>query len=388
MANFLKDKKINFERIIAFFLLVFSLFFITGILAYKAQGGNIKPQHFLQALVAGTYKLLGLSGALFGLILILIWSARWFLAGFITKPGLKALGIFGLILSGCGLSGVVAKASGGEAGGILGTLMAERVGAILGTTFSLIVFSVLLVSSLLIATNWLFVDEFKEILAQAPKDKAFLNSPNPNVTIEEEKALAGPEINKEEPKEIKLEEKPPEKKIEFKPIKINLDKDLPWKEKEIEETKNTEKKEIEREEEKPEQEKEPLIVIEDAKLKEKIVVKPLLPKPEKEEKEPAIEIPRPVKIEPKKEEKEKEPRKEKSKIDTSLIDEAAKLVINSGRASITLIQRNLGISFSEASRLIDELENLGVVGPYKGSLAREILITLDEWESKRVKEKI
>jgi S-DNA-T family DNA segregation ATPase FtsK/SpoIIIE len=56
-----------------------------------------------------------------------------------------------------------------------------------------------------------------------------------------------------------------------------------------------------------------------------------------------------------------------------LLEEAIKLVVESGRVSTSLLQRRLGIGYPRASRLMDQLEEEGVIGPAEGSKPREVL---------------
>jgi S-DNA-T family DNA segregation ATPase FtsK/SpoIIIE len=56
-----------------------------------------------------------------------------------------------------------------------------------------------------------------------------------------------------------------------------------------------------------------------------------------------------------------------------LLEEAIKLVVESGRVSTSLLQRRLGIGYPRASRLIDQLEEEGVIGPAEGSKPRQVL---------------
>jgi len=63
-----------------------------------------------------------------------------------------------------------------------------------------------------------------------------------------------------------------------------------------------------------------------------------------------------------------------------LFDEAVKIMIESGRGSVSLLQRRLSIGYGRASRLVDQMSLAGIVGDHKGSVAREVLITLEEWE--------
>ena len=56
------------------------------------------------------------------------------------------------------------------------------------------------------------------------------------------------------------------------------------------------------------------------------------------------------------------------------------MVIREGRGSVSLLQRALGIGYGRAARLIDFMAEDGIVGPYNGSQAREILMSLEQWE--------
>ncbi len=66
-----------------------------------------------------------------------------------------------------------------------------------------------------------------------------------------------------------------------------------------------------------------------------------------------------------------------------LFDDAVRIVIETKRGSVSLLQRRLNVGYSRASRLIDQMALAGIVGDYKGSQAREVLLTLDQWEAIR-----
>jgi DNA segregation ATPase FtsK/SpoIIIE, S-DNA-T family len=66
-------------------------------------------------------------------------------------------------------------------------------------------------------------------------------------------------------------------------------------------------------------------------------------------------------------------------IDDPMYDDAVRLVLRSGVASISMLQRRLKIGHSRASRLIDFMELSGIVGPHIGSKTREILVEPDEY---------
>lgn len=64
----------------------------------------------------------------------------------------------------------------------------------------------------------------------------------------------------------------------------------------------------------------------------------------------------------------------------ALFNEAMKLVVRHQQGSISLIQRRLKVGYARAARIIDELEAAGVVGPFDGSKAREVLMDETELE--------
>ncbi|MDR3602449.1 MAG: DNA translocase FtsK 4TM domain-containing protein [Desulfosporosinus sp.] len=73
---------------------------------------------------------------------------------------------------------------------------------------------------------------------------------------------------------------------------------------------------------------------------------------------------------------------EKSAPEDEHFYEAAKLFIDSGTASVSLLQRRLRIGYTRAARLMDLLEEKGVVGGYEGSKPREVLMTRGQLEMK------
>jgi len=67
-----------------------------------------------------------------------------------------------------------------------------------------------------------------------------------------------------------------------------------------------------------------------------------------------------------------------------LYDQAVQIVIEAKQASVSLLQRRMRIGYTRAARLIDAMEAKGVVGPYEGSKPREVLMTMEQYQQRRV----
>ncbi len=63
-----------------------------------------------------------------------------------------------------------------------------------------------------------------------------------------------------------------------------------------------------------------------------------------------------------------------------LLPDAAELVLDTGSASVSMIQRRLRVGYTRAGRLIDMLERRGIVGPYEGSKSRQVMVKPEEVE--------
>ncbi len=66
--------------------------------------------------------------------------------------------------------------------------------------------------------------------------------------------------------------------------------------------------------------------------------------------------------------------------DDEMYNQAIEIVLEHQRGSVSLLQRRLGIGYGRAARLIDQMAEDGIVGEYKGSQAREVVLTLEQWE--------
>ncbi len=66
------------------------------------------------------------------------------------------------------------------------------------------------------------------------------------------------------------------------------------------------------------------------------------------------------------------------------LDEAIEAVIEAGQASTSYLQRRLKLGYGRAARLIDTMEQLGVVGPYEGSKPRQVIMTKQDWYERKL----
>ena len=67
-----------------------------------------------------------------------------------------------------------------------------------------------------------------------------------------------------------------------------------------------------------------------------------------------------------------------------LVDDAVEVILDTKQASVSMLQRRLKLGYARAARIMDEMEELGYVGPFQGSKPREILITRERWESEKI----
>ena len=69
-----------------------------------------------------------------------------------------------------------------------------------------------------------------------------------------------------------------------------------------------------------------------------------------------------------------------------LLPAAIEVVLELGQASVSMLQRRLKLGYGRAARLVDQMEEKGVVGPFEGSKPRQLLITKEQWQEMQFKQ--
>ena len=66
-----------------------------------------------------------------------------------------------------------------------------------------------------------------------------------------------------------------------------------------------------------------------------------------------------------------------------MLPAAVDVILETGQASVSMLQRRLKLGYARAARIVDEMEEKGIVGPFQGSKPRSILITKEQWELRK-----
>ena len=70
-------------------------------------------------------------------------------------------------------------------------------------------------------------------------------------------------------------------------------------------------------------------------------------------------------------------------IGDEMLPAAVDVILETGQASVSMLQRRLKLGYARAARIVDEMEERGIVGPFVGSKPRAILVTKEQWEAMR-----
>ena len=62
-----------------------------------------------------------------------------------------------------------------------------------------------------------------------------------------------------------------------------------------------------------------------------------------------------------------------------MLPAAVDVILETGQASVSMLQRRLKLGYARAARIVDEMEEKGIVGPFQGSKPRAILVTKEQW---------
>ncbi|MBR1562362.1 MAG: DNA translocase FtsK, partial [Ruminococcus sp.] len=65
--------------------------------------------------------------------------------------------------------------------------------------------------------------------------------------------------------------------------------------------------------------------------------------------------------------------------DDDLVNQAISIIVQTQNASTAFLQRKLKLGFPRAARIMDEIEEMGIIGPQEGAKPRQIKITAEEW---------
>jgi len=66
-----------------------------------------------------------------------------------------------------------------------------------------------------------------------------------------------------------------------------------------------------------------------------------------------------------------------------MLPAAVDVILETGQASVSMLQRRLKLGYARAARIVDEMEERGIVGPFQGSKPRAILISKEQWAQMR-----
>ena len=74
-----------------------------------------------------------------------------------------------------------------------------------------------------------------------------------------------------------------------------------------------------------------------------------------------------------------------SEDEDEMIEEAIDVIMDCRQASTSMLQRRLKLGYSRAARIIDQIEERGIIGPFEGSKPRQILISKEEWQEMKLR---
>ena len=67
------------------------------------------------------------------------------------------------------------------------------------------------------------------------------------------------------------------------------------------------------------------------------------------------------------------------------MEHAIEIVVEAGQASTSSLQRRLKLGYARAARMMDELEQMGIIGPYEGAKPRRVLMTKEQLAERKMR---
>ena len=67
-----------------------------------------------------------------------------------------------------------------------------------------------------------------------------------------------------------------------------------------------------------------------------------------------------------------------------MFEQAVECVIEAGQASTSLLQRRCKLGYARAARIMDQMEQEKIIGPYEGAKPRSVLLTLSQWQERKL----
>ena len=71
--------------------------------------------------------------------------------------------------------------------------------------------------------------------------------------------------------------------------------------------------------------------------------------------------------------------------DEDVLERAIEIVVEAGQASTSSLQRRLKLGYARAARMMDELEEMGIIGPYEGAKPRKTLMTKEQLAERKMR---
>ena len=69
-----------------------------------------------------------------------------------------------------------------------------------------------------------------------------------------------------------------------------------------------------------------------------------------------------------------------------MLPAAVDVILETGQASVSMLQRRLKLGYARAARIMDEMEERGIVGHFEGSKPRQLLITKEQWQEMKYRQ--